>query len=49
VLTLDAPAVGASYTGTLSADGTELSGTFRQGPLVAPLRFTRTAPPHRSR
>lgn len=35
--------VAASYTGTLNADGTELTGTFTQHGISMPLRFTRVA------
>jgi hypothetical protein len=42
-LTLDLPAVGASFSGTLNADATELAGTYAQGPLTASLTFRRAA------
>ena len=42
-LALDFKAVGASYFGSLSADGTELAGTLTQGSLVLPLIFRRAA------
>jgi hypothetical protein len=40
-LTLDFQAVGASFTGTLSASHTELAGTYTQGQFSAPLTFRR--------
>jgi hypothetical protein len=43
-LTLDFKNVGASYSGSLNTLGTELSGTYTQGPFTAPLLFQRTAP-----
>jgi hypothetical protein len=42
-VTLDFNVVGASYTGTLNDSGTELSGTYTQGPITAPLTFQRAA------
>jgi hypothetical protein len=40
-VTLEVKAVVSSYSGTLSADGTELVGTFVQGPTTLPLTFRR--------
>jgi hypothetical protein len=40
-VTLEMKAVRASYTGTLNRDGTELAGTFTQGPASLPLTFRR--------
>jgi hypothetical protein len=42
-LTLDLKAVGASYSGTLNPDATELAGTYTQGSLTLPLTFRRAA------
>jgi hypothetical protein len=42
-LTLDLRAVGASYSGVLNPDATELAGTYTQGSLVLPLTFGRAA------
>jgi hypothetical protein len=43
-LTLSTPALGGDfYTGTLNAAGTELVGTFAEGPLSAALTFRRAA------
>jgi hypothetical protein len=42
-LTIDVPAVGASYVGVLNAAGTELAGTWTQGKIVLPLTFQRAA------
>ncbi|HYC62018.1 MAG TPA: hypothetical protein VEK79_20875 [Thermoanaerobaculia bacterium] len=39
--TLDVKIIGGSYTGMLDANGTELAGTWTQGPFVGPLRFRR--------
>ena len=41
-LTLDLKAVGASYSGALNPDSTELAGTYTQGSLVLPLTFRRS-------
>lgn len=41
-VTLDVKSIGGSYTGTLDASGTELTGTWTQGPFTAPLVFRRT-------
>jgi hypothetical protein len=38
-LTLEGRTIGASYSGALNADGTELAGTFTQRAFVAPLTF----------
>jgi CubicO group peptidase (beta-lactamase class C family) len=38
------PAVGASYEGSVSADGKEISGHWKQGGNKIPLRFTLFAP-----
>ena len=40
-LTIDVPSVSASYTGVLNAAGTELAGTWTQGPAGLPLTFRR--------
>jgi hypothetical protein len=40
-VTLTVDAVSGSYEGTLKSDGTELAGTWTQGPLVVPLTFRR--------
>ena len=40
-IVLDVKAVGGSYSGALNADGTELTGTYRQGGLTLPLVFKR--------
>lgn len=37
--TFDVPSVGASFAGTLSADGSELAGTWTQGGTPLPLTF----------
>ena len=42
-LTLDVKAVGGSYSGVLNPEGTELVGTWTQGPAVLPLTFRRAA------
>jgi hypothetical protein len=42
-LTLDLKAVGASFSGALNADATELAGTYTQGPLALPLTFRRSS------
>jgi hypothetical protein len=41
-VTLDLKAVGASYSGTLNPDATEMAGTYTQGSLVLPLTFRRS-------
>lgn len=41
-LTLDLKAVGASYSGALNSDATELAGTYTKGSLVLPLTFRRS-------
>jgi hypothetical protein len=38
-LTFEVPPVGASFAGTLSADGTELAGTWTQVGMALPLTF----------
>jgi len=38
----DLKAVSGSYSGTVNADGTELTGTFIQGTAVLPLTFRRS-------
>ena len=40
-VTLDVKIIGGSYAGTLDANGTELAGTWTQGPFVGPLTFRR--------
>jgi hypothetical protein len=40
-VTLEFKVVGASYTGTLNGSGTELAGTYTQGPITAPVTFHR--------
>jgi hypothetical protein len=40
-VTIDVPSVGISYVGVLNAEGTELAGTWTQGPAVLPLTFRR--------
>jgi hypothetical protein len=40
-MTLNFKAVGGVYSGTVSIDGTELVGTYTQGPLVVPVTFRR--------
>jgi hypothetical protein len=40
-LTIDVTQVGASYVGILNEAGTELVGTYTQGPVAAPLTFKR--------
>ena len=42
-LTLDFASIDGSYAGTLSEDGMELAGTFREGPVALPLTFRRAA------
>jgi hypothetical protein len=43
-LTIDVPSVGISYVAVLSAAGTELVGTWTQGPAVLPLTFRLAKP-----
>ena len=38
-VTLDVPALGGSYAGTLNENATELTGTYSQGGRSAPLIF----------
>lgn len=40
-VTLEIRGVGGAYAGALNADGTELVGTFSQGPAALPLTFRR--------
>jgi len=40
-VTLDVKIVNGTYDGALNADGSELAGTWTQGPFVAPLNFRR--------
>jgi hypothetical protein len=40
-LTLTSPVTSASFTGTLSADGAQLSGTLNEGDAARPVVFTR--------
>jgi hypothetical protein len=40
-ITLELEAIGGSYTATLNKEGTELSGTYEQGTVSAPLVFRR--------
>jgi hypothetical protein len=42
-VTLEVKAVGGSYSGVLSPEGTELVGTLTQGPAALPLTFRRAA------
>jgi hypothetical protein len=42
-LTLTSPVTPASFTGTLSADGTQISGTLNEGATPRPVVFTRVA------
>ena len=42
-VTLESTVVVSSFSGTLNSSGTELSGTFTQGPLSVPLTFMRAA------
>jgi hypothetical protein len=39
-VTVDVKRVNGSFVGTLNADGTQLVGTWTQGPLTLPLTFT---------
>lgn len=43
-VTIEVPSVSARYEGDLNAAGTELAGTWTQGPAVLPLTFRRPAP-----
>ncbi|MFK7776129.1 MAG: alpha/beta hydrolase family protein [Saprospiraceae bacterium] len=40
-LTIEMPKMGIKYTSTLNEDGTEIEGTFNQGPMSFPLKMTR--------
>jgi hypothetical protein len=40
-VTFEVRAIGGSYSGALNAEGTELTGAFTQGALVAPMTFRR--------
>jgi hypothetical protein len=40
-VTLTIDAIGGSWTGTINGSGTELNGTYSQGPFSAPLVFKR--------
>lgn len=40
-LTIEMPNIGMKYTATLNDDGTEIEGTFNQGPMSMPLKMTR--------
>jgi hypothetical protein len=42
-VTLDLKAIGASYTGTLNREGTELAGTLREGDRSVPLTFLKAS------
>jgi hypothetical protein len=42
-VTLDLKAVGGSYSGTVTADGSELKGSYIQGTTVLPLTFRRAS------
>jgi hypothetical protein len=42
-LTLTSPVVPSTFTGTLSADGTQISGTLHEGATPRPVVFTRVA------
>ena len=42
-VTLDIACIGASFSGTLNAAGTELTGTWTQGTVTGPLTFKRDA------
>ena len=44
---LELKAVSTSFSGTLSADGSEIMGTASQGGRTAPVTFHRTSPPAR--
>jgi len=43
-VTIETSAVVSAFSGALNATGTELAGTFTQGPLNLPLTFRRVAP-----
>jgi hypothetical protein len=43
-VTIEVPSIGASYVGVLNEAGTELAGTWTQGPGSLPLTFKRTNP-----
>ena len=40
-LIIEMPNLGLNYTATLNEDGTEIEGTFKQGPMTLPLKMTR--------
>ena len=40
-LTIEMPNIGMKYIATLNDDGTEIEGTFNQGPMSMPLKMTR--------
>ncbi|MFK8006819.1 MAG: alpha/beta hydrolase family protein [Saprospiraceae bacterium] len=40
-LTIEMPKMGIKYTSTVNEDGTEIDGTFNQGPMSLPLKMTR--------
>jgi hypothetical protein len=40
-VTLEIPSAHGSFTGTLNTEGTEISGTYVEGPLTAPVTFNR--------
>lgn len=40
-LTIEMPKMGIKYTSNLNEDGTEIDGTFNQGPMSLPLKMTR--------
>jgi pimeloyl-ACP methyl ester carboxylesterase len=40
-LTIEMSNIGMKYTATLNDDGTEIEGTFNQGPMSMPLKMTR--------
>ena len=42
-VTVEVPSVGASFVGVLNAAGTELAGTWTQGPAAMPLTLRRAA------
>jgi hypothetical protein len=46
---LEFAAVGGSFSGALNHESTELTGTYQQGALAAPLRFRRAAPDRQQR
>ena len=43
-LTLTSPITPATFTGALSADGGQISGTLNEGGATRPIVFTRDAP-----